>query len=139
MVKSSALRCVAVGCNLALIILATFVHGSPMMYKQNDQKNYEAGEDLDFQVNDRQELINNLIEPLDLIPVSSTVIPLNVYEVSYGTKDGKLNDEEYKKVYLKNFHKKVQHQVGEVDKLVTGEFTFQEVDLICTYWDLSYS
>lgn len=59
--------------------------------------------------------------------MSSTVIPLNVYEVSYGTKDGKLNDEEYKKVYLKNFHKKVQHQVGDVDKLVTGEVELQVI------------
>lgn len=60
----------------------------------------------------------------DLIPVSSTVIPLSVYEVSYGTKDGKLTEEEYKKIYLKHkMHKKVnkQHQEGVLEKLVTGE------------------
>lgn len=60
----------------------------------------------------------------DLIPVSSTVIPLSVYEVSYGTKDGKLTEEEYKKIYLKHkMHKKVnkQHQDGVLEKLVTGK------------------
>lgn len=59
----------------------------------------------------------------DLIPVSSTVIPLNVYEVSYGSKDGKLNEEEYKKIYMKNMPKKAHshHQPGMIDKLVTGK------------------
>lgn len=57
----------------------------------------------------------------DLVPVSSTVFPLNVYEISYGTKDGKLTEEEYRKVYLKHFRKKVPHQAGVADKLVTGE------------------
>lgn len=60
---------------------------------------------------------------LDLIPVSSTVIPLSVYEVSYGSKDGKISEEEYKKIYMKNMHKKAHehHKPGILDKLVTGE------------------
>lgn len=58
----------------------------------------------------------------DLIPVSSTVIPLSVFEVSYGTKDGKISEEEYKKIYMKNMPKKVHkhHMPGILDKLVTG-------------------
>lgn len=59
----------------------------------------------------------------DLVPVSSTVIPLSVYEVSYGTKDGKVSEEQYKRIYMKNMKKKAheQHKPGLMDKLVTGE------------------
>lgn len=111
-------QCVTVGL-LALILIATFAHGSPMMYKKNDQSNYEAGEVV--------QLFNGISctkydHPLDLVPVSSTVIPLNVYEVSYGSKDGKLNEDEYKRIYMKNMPKKAHkhHQPGILDKLVTG-------------------
>lgn len=37
---SSAVGLVA----LVLLLVATFVHASPMMYKKNDQSKYEAGE-----------------------------------------------------------------------------------------------
>lgn len=40
----SALRCVTVGLLALMLVFATFVHGSPMMYKKNDQSVYEAGE-----------------------------------------------------------------------------------------------
>lgn len=40
--KMSAFHCVTVGL-MALVLLATLVHGSPMMYKMNDQSKYEAG------------------------------------------------------------------------------------------------
>ncbi|XP_053949153.1 uncharacterized protein LOC128857419 [Anastrepha ludens] len=58
--------------------------GSPMLYKKNPQDKYEA----------------------DLVPVSSTVIPLTVLEVSYGL--GGKPSEEYKQAYLKKLRKKVQ-------------------------------
>lgn len=111
-------QCVTVGL-LALILIATFAHGSPMMYKKNDQSNYEAGEVVQvFHVIS----CTKYDHPLDLVPVSSTVIPLNVYEVSYGSKDGKLNEDEYKRIYMKNMPKKAHkhHQPGILDKLVTG-------------------
>ncbi|XP_017470437.1 PREDICTED: uncharacterized protein LOC108362094 [Rhagoletis zephyria] len=59
-------------------------NGSPMLYKKNPQHKYEA----------------------DLVPVSSTVIPLTVLEVSYGL--GGKPSEEYKQAYLKKLRKKVQ-------------------------------
>lgn len=63
-------------------------------------------------------------EPIDLIAVSSTVIPLSVLEVSYG-KNGKPS-EEYKMAYLKKLMKKVKHQDGEddinPDTLITSKF-----------------
>lgn len=54
--------------------------------------------------------------------MSSTVIPLSVYEVSYGSSDGKISEEEYKRIYMKHMHKKAHqyHQPGILDKLVTG-------------------
>lgn len=44
---SSALKCVTVGV-LALVLFMASVHASPMMYKKNDQSNYEAGEKVYF-------------------------------------------------------------------------------------------
>lgn len=46
-------------------------------------------------------------------------------EVSYGTKDGKLSEEEYKRIYMKNMPKKAihKHQPGILEKLVTGGWT----------------
>ncbi|KAL5283749.1 hypothetical protein ACFFRR_006177 [Megaselia abdita] len=57
--------------------------------------------------------VSNRKSILDLVAVSSTVIPLSVLEVSYG-KNGKPS-EEYKMAYLKKLMKKVKHQDGEDD------------------------
>lgn len=46
------------------------------------------------------------------------MIPLTVYEVSYGL-NGKITEEEYKKLYMKHLHKKVQ-TADNPDKLITG-------------------
>lgn len=59
----------------------------------------------------------------DLVPVSSTVIPLTVLEVSYGL--GGKPSEEYKEAYLKKLRKKVQHENSE------GE-TFEDPDTLIT-------
>ncbi|XP_059617515.1 uncharacterized protein LOC132262303 [Phlebotomus argentipes] len=67
----------------------------PMVYKKTDREVYEA----------------------DLVPVSSTVIPLTVYEVSYG-HGGKVS-EEYKKAILKHLHKKSKVKPENPDKLIT--------------------
>lgn len=58
----------------------------------------------------------------DLVPVSSTVIPLSVIEVSYG-KNG-MPSEEYKIAYLKKLRKKVKHEddFEDPDTLITSEF-----------------
>lgn len=40
---ASAIKCVTVGVLALVLFASTFVHGSPMMYKKNDQSNYEAG------------------------------------------------------------------------------------------------
>ncbi|XP_067636254.1 uncharacterized protein [Eurosta solidaginis] len=69
---------------LLLLQCCNCVQGSPMLYKKNPQDKYEA----------------------DLVPVSSTVIPLTVLEVSYGL--GGKPSEEYKQAYLKKLRKKVQ-------------------------------
>uniref|UniRef100_A0A1B0DB83 Uncharacterized protein n=1 Tax=Phlebotomus papatasi TaxID=29031 RepID=A0A1B0DB83_PHLPP len=79
-----------------LVILALGqVFSVPMVYKKTDREVYEA----------------------DLVPVSSTVIPLTVYEVSYGS-GGKVS-EEYKKAVLKHLHKKVKVKPEDPDKLIT--------------------
>jgi len=64
----------------------------------------------------------------DLVPVSSTVIPLTVLEVSYGA--GGKPSEEYKAAYLRKLRKQVLQRtekgegVGEdsEDVLITGGF-----------------
>lgn len=51
----------------------------------------------------------------DLVPVSSTVIPLTALEVSYGL--GGKPSEEYKEAYLKKLRKKVhEHDKSASDK-----------------------
>lgn len=68
----------------------------------------------------------NSFEILDLVPVSSTVIPLTVLEVSYGL--GGKPSEEYKEAYLKKLRKKVQHEKSEAeiyedpDTLITSKY-----------------
>lgn len=42
-IRGQSAGAVTVGLILAMVF-ATFVHGSPMMYKRNDQSNFEAGE-----------------------------------------------------------------------------------------------
>ncbi|XP_011213825.1 uncharacterized protein LOC126758887 [Bactrocera neohumeralis] len=69
---------------LLLLQCCNCAQGTPMLYKKNPQDKYEA----------------------DLVPVSSTVIPLTVLEVSYGL--GGKPSEEYKQAYLKKLRKKVQ-------------------------------
>lgn len=60
------------------------------------------------------------------MPVSSTVIPLTVLEVSYGL--GGKPSEEYKEAYLKKLLKKVQHDKhqedisADPDTLITSKF-----------------
>lgn len=54
----------------------------------------------------------------DLVAVSSTVIPLSVYEVSYGLS-GKATDSEYKMAYIKHLHKKVRTGIDDPDTLIT--------------------
>ncbi|XP_004521038.1 uncharacterized protein LOC101450760 [Ceratitis capitata] len=82
-------------CNCAL--------GSPMLYKKNPQDKYEA----------------------DLVPVSSTVIPLTVLEVSYGL--GGKPSEEYKQAYLKKLRKKVQ--LKQHAKLTQKQYDGDEAEL----------
>lgn len=60
---------------------------------------------------------NNIYFFIDLVAVSSTVIPLTVYEVSYGI--GGKPSEEYKQAYMKRLHKKVKHVDENPDTLIT--------------------
>lgn len=57
----------------------------------------------------------------ELVPISSTVIPLSVYEVSYGL--GGKPSEEYKMAYLKKLRKKVKHddEDEDPDTLITSK------------------
>ncbi|EDV45491.1 uncharacterized protein LOC6555639 [Drosophila erecta] len=66
-----------------LLLVCASVSTSPMLYKLNPEEKYEA----------------------DLVPVSSTVIPLTVLEVSYGA--GGKPSEEYKAAYLRKLRKQV--------------------------------
>lgn len=59
----------------------------------------------------------------DLVAVSSTVIPLSVYEVSYGL-GGKSTDSEYKLAYMKHLHKKVRAGIDDPDTLITCKSLF---------------
>ncbi|KAH8273500.1 hypothetical protein KR018_008624, partial [Drosophila ironensis] len=70
---------------LPILVLVFVVAASahPMLYKLNPGEKYEA----------------------DLVPVSSTVIPLTVLEVSYGA--GGKPSEEYKAAYLRKLRKQV--------------------------------
>nr|NP_569925.2 uncharacterized protein Dmel_CG14795 [Drosophila melanogaster]AAF45641.1 uncharacterized protein Dmel_CG14795 [Drosophila melanogaster] len=68
---------------LVLVLVCASVSASPMLYKLNPEEKYEA----------------------DLVPVSSTVIPLTVLEVSYGA--GGKPSEEYKAAYLRKLRKQV--------------------------------
>lgn len=61
-----------------------------------------------------------LLSKKDLVPVSSTVIPLTVLEVSYGL-GGKPADE-YKAAYLRKLRKQVQQRT-EANGRGTGEIS----------------
>ncbi|CAD7089907.1 unnamed protein product [Hermetia illucens] len=80
-----------------LLLLCGLALATPMLYKKNSNDKFEA----------------------DLVPVSSTVIPLSVIEVSYG-KNG-MPSEEYKIAYLKKLRKKVKHEddFEDPDTLIT--------------------
>ncbi|KAI8033821.1 uncharacterized protein LOC128265153 [Drosophila gunungcola] len=68
---------------LLLLLACASALAHPMLYKLNPEEKYEA----------------------DLVPVSSTVIPLTVLEVSYGA--GGKPSEEYKAAYLRKLRKQV--------------------------------
>ncbi|KAH8304769.1 hypothetical protein KR044_009147 [Drosophila immigrans] len=82
--------------SLLLVVAAMLIFGftldcvsalpSPMLYKRNPADKFEA----------------------DLVPVSSTVIPLTVLEVSYGL--GGKPSNEYKSAYLRKLRKHVQQR-----------------------------
>ncbi|XP_023296213.2 uncharacterized protein LOC111678974 [Lucilia cuprina] len=74
---------------IIIVLMCNYVFSTPMLYKRNPDDKYER----------------------DLVPVSSTVIPLTVLEVSYGL--GGKPSEEYKEAYLKKLRKKVQHEKTE--------------------------
>ncbi|XP_039500817.1 uncharacterized protein LOC120457360 [Drosophila santomea] len=75
---------------LVLLLVCASVSTSPMLYKLNPEEKYEA----------------------DLVPVSSTVIPLTVLEVSYGA--GGKPSEEYKAAYLRKLRKQVLQRTENV-------------------------
>ncbi|XP_037942463.1 uncharacterized protein LOC119675347 [Teleopsis dalmanni] len=84
--KAKLLHCSGIVLLLLLLsLVCECALATPMLYKKTTQDKYEA----------------------DLVPVSSTVIPLTVLEVSYGL--GGKPSEEYKMAYLKKLRKKVQH------------------------------
>uniref|UniRef100_A0A7G3B235 sn-1-specific diacylglycerol lipase n=1 Tax=Lutzomyia longipalpis TaxID=7200 RepID=A0A7G3B235_LUTLO len=89
----------------------------PMVYKKTDREVYEA----------------------DLVPVSSTVIPLTVYEVSYGN-GGKVSDD-YKKTILKHLHSKMKIKPENPDKLITWEdephAALKNITRVCLLTDLT--
>ncbi|XP_055371184.1 uncharacterized protein LOC129605436 [Condylostylus longicornis] len=71
---------------------------------------------------------DNVYEP-DLVPISSTVIPLSALEVSYGL--GGKPSEEYKMAYLKKLIKKVKHEDDEdlqdPDTLITAKKKYKNL------------
>ncbi|XP_017006594.2 uncharacterized protein [Drosophila takahashii] len=78
---------------LLLVLACASVSAAPMLYKLNPEEKYEA----------------------DLVPVSSTVIPLTVLEVSYGA--GGKPSEEYKAAYLRKLRKQVlQRTTGKSEE-----------------------
>uniref|UniRef100_A0A1I8NWG3 Uncharacterized protein n=1 Tax=Stomoxys calcitrans TaxID=35570 RepID=A0A1I8NWG3_STOCA len=81
---------------VVVMLMCNYVCSTPMMYKRNPDDKFER----------------------DLVPVSSTVIPLTALEVSYGL--GGKPSEEYKEAYLKKLRKKVQreHEKGAGDKQI---------------------
>ncbi|XP_013108212.2 uncharacterized protein LOC106087643 [Stomoxys calcitrans] len=81
---------------VVVMLMCNYVCSTPMMYKRNPDDKFER----------------------DLVPVSSTVIPLTALEVSYGL--GGKPSEEYKEAYLKKLRKKVQreHEKGASDKQI---------------------
>ncbi|XP_016948108.1 uncharacterized protein LOC108023316 [Drosophila biarmipes] len=74
---------------LLLLLVCASVSSVPMLYKLNPEEKYEA----------------------DLVPVSSTVIPLTVLEVSYG--EGGKPSEEYKAAYLRKLRKQVLQRADQ--------------------------
>ncbi|KAH8415414.1 hypothetical protein KR222_010966, partial [Zaprionus bogoriensis] len=100
-----------------LLVLLLAVHcvsavPMPMLYKRNPDEKYEA----------------------DLVPVSSTVIPLTVLEVSYGL-GGKPSDA-YKAAYLRKLRKQVQLRAegatGEVSELLPLQSAPSDADALIT-------
>ncbi|XP_005177618.1 uncharacterized protein LOC101889165 [Musca domestica] len=79
---------------VVVTLMCNYVCSTPMMYKRNPDDKFER----------------------DLVPVSSTVIPLTAVEVSYGL--GGQPSEEYKEAYLKKLRKKVhEHDKSASEKL----------------------
>ncbi|XP_043658079.1 uncharacterized protein LOC122623165 [Drosophila teissieri] len=81
---------------LVLLLVFASVSTSPMLYKLNPEEKYEA----------------------DLVPVSSTVIPLTVLEVSYGA--GGKPSEEYKAAYLRKLRKQVLQRTETGENVGVG-------------------
>ncbi|XP_060662114.1 uncharacterized protein LOC132795431 isoform X1 [Drosophila nasuta] len=97
-VTSQSLQLVVTLVVIALTLDCVIALPSPMLYKRNPADKFEA----------------------DLVPVSSTVIPLTVLEVSYGL-GGKPSDE-YKAAYLRKLRKQVQQkEANSASVLATGE------------------
>ncbi|BFG00563.1 uncharacterized protein DMAD_00528 [Drosophila madeirensis] len=86
---------------LPFLLLLTLAFASvspfPMLYKRNPDEKYEA----------------------DLVPVSSTVIPLTVLEVSYGA--GGKPSEAYKAAYLRKLRKQVLQRSDKGEKELDEE------------------
>ncbi|XP_073832513.1 uncharacterized protein [Musca autumnalis] len=83
-IKSNIYKHLIVIAAIVVTLMCNYVCSTPMMYyKRNPDDKFER----------------------DLVPVSSTVIPLTAVEVSYGL--GGKPSEEYKEAYLKKLRKKV--------------------------------
>ncbi|XP_022223232.1 uncharacterized protein LOC111074660 [Drosophila obscura] len=82
---------------LLLVLASASVSPFPMLYKRNPDEKYEA----------------------DLVPVSSTVIPLTVLEVSYGA--GGKPSEAYKAAYLRKLRKQVLQRSDKGEKELDEE------------------
>ncbi|EDW25869.1 GL14371 [Drosophila persimilis] len=82
---------------LLLVLACASVCPFPMLYKRNPDEKYEA----------------------DLVPVSSTVIPLTVLEVSYGA--GGKPSEAYKAAYLRKLRKQVLQRSDKGEKELNEE------------------
>lgn len=101
-------------CLLLTIFCVSVYANSMMYYKKNVNHKYEAGVlvSLIMQIS-YITMYSFLIT--ELIPVSSTVIPLSEYSVSAGLQPSN----EYKKAYYKLFGKKVEHRGQNPDTLIT--------------------
>jgi len=110
---------------LLLLLVCASVSSSPMLYKLNPEEKYEAGGCSTRLVCYSGPFLSPTTVSVDLVPVSSTVIPLTVLEVSYGA--GGKPSEEYKAAYLRKLRKQVlqradkgkQNQNDEDDEAAT--------------------